>query len=168
MNGNCKTNFIILRVGTLFGEYEFKNAFRYKTSLIRKIIKLLLINQTIKIYGSKICKDFCHIDNLVKIINKIINTNKFNYTIYNVGINHTYPIKLILDYFNELHDKCIWVEADLNNSDIVLHKKDYRSALNTDRIKELDNNFPRTSLYTGLLQTYNWYKNIIQSKKDGI
>lgn len=168
MNGNCKTIFIILRVGTLFGEYEFKSDFRYKTSLIRKIIKLLLQNETIKVYGSDVCKDFFHVENLANIVNKLINTSNLKYPIYNVGINQTYSIKRILEYFSLLYEKCVWVEADESESDIVLYSKDNRSALNTNRILELDNSYPKISLNDGLLKTHNWYKNIMRNNKDGI
>ena len=168
MNGNCKTIFIILRVGTLFGEYEFKSDFRYKTSLIRKIIKLLLQNETIKVYGSDVCRDFFHVENLANIVNKLINTSNLKYPIYNVGINQTYSIKRILEYFNLLYEKCVWVEADESDSDIVLYSKDNRSALNTNRILELDNSYPKISLNDGLLKTHNWYKNIMRNNKDGI
>ena len=168
MNGNCKTIFIILRVGTLFGEYEFKSDFRYKTSLIRKIIKLLLQNETIKVYGSDVCRDFFHVENLANIVNKLINTSNLKYPIYNVGINQTYSIKRILEYFSLLYEKCVWVEADESESDIVLYSKDNRSALNTNRILELDNSYPKISLNDGLLKTHNWYKNIMRNNKDGI
>ena len=168
MNGNCKTIFIILRVGTLFGEYEFKSDFRYKTSLIRKIIKLLLQNETIKVYGSDVCRDFFHVENLSNIVNKLINTSNLKYPIYNVGINQTYSIKRILEYFSQLYEKCVWVEADESESDIVLYSKDNRSALNTNRILELDNSYPKISLNDGLLKTHNWYKNIMRNNKDGI
>ncbi|SVD50778.1 uncharacterized protein METZ01_LOCUS403632, partial [marine metagenome] len=168
MNGNCKTIFIILRVGTLFGEYEFKSDFRYKTSLIRKIIKLLLQNETIKVYGSDVCRDFFHVENLSNIVNKLINTSNLKYPIYNVGINQTYSIKRILEYFSQLYEKCVWVEADESESDIVLYSKDNRSALNTNRILELDNSYPKISLNDGLLKTHNWYKNIMRINKDGI
>jgi len=168
MNGNCKTVFIILRVGTLFGEYEFKSDFRYKTSLIRKIIKLLLQNETIKVYGSDVCRDFFHVENLANIVNKLINTSNLKYPIYNVGINQTYSIKRILEYFSLLYEKCVWVEADESESDIVLYSKDNRSALNTNRILELDNSYPKISLNDGLLKTHNWYKNIMRNNKDGI
>ena len=59
----------------------------------------------------------------------------------------------------------------LNNesdSDIVLYSKDNRSALNTNRILELDNSYPKISLNDGLLKTHNWYKNIMRNNKDGI
>ena len=168
MNGNCKTIFIILRVGTLFGEYEFKSDFRYKTSLIRKIIKLLLQNETIKVYGSDVCRDFFHVENLANIVNKLINTSNLKYPIYNVGINQTYSIKRILEYFSLLYEKCVWVEADESESDIVLYSIDNRSALNTNRILELDNSYPKISLNDGLLKTHNWYKNIMRNNKDGI
>ena len=168
MNGNCKTVFIILRVGTLFGEYEFKSDFRYKTSLIRKIIKLLLQNETIKVYGSDVCKDFFHVENLANIVNKLINTSNLKYPIYNVGINQTYSIKRILEYFSLLYEKSVWVEADESESDIVLYSKDNRSALNTNRILELDNSYPKISLNDGLLKTHKWYKHIMRNNIDGI
>ena len=164
MNGYCSTDFIILRVGTLFGEYEFKNKFRDKTSVIKDIIQILLQNETVKISGLDVCRDFFHIDNLSNIVNKIINTKNFKYLIYNVGLNHTYSIRRILEYFCLLYDKSIWVETDQYEANIVLYSKDNRSALNTNRILELDNNYPNISLNEGLLKTHNWFKEYYHNK----
>ena len=164
MNGYCSTDFIILRVGTLFGEYEFKNKFRDKTSVIKDIIQILLQNQTVKISGLDVCRDFFHIDNLSNIVNKIINTKNFKYLIYNVGLNHIYSIRRILEYFGLLYDKRIWVETDQYEANIVLYSKDNRAALNTNRILELDNNYPNISLNEGLLKTHNWFKEYYHNK----
>lgn len=119
--------------------------------IISTFINQALNNQPIAIYGKdKQSRSLMYIDDLIKALLKLINTN---YKIpINLGTPIEYSVLEIGTMINKLLNNSI-IYSELPQDDPLKHKP------NITRAKQLLDWNPKINLIEGLKQTINFYKN---------
>ena len=130
------TNFIILRLGTIFGENEKSSSTRPKTSLIHQILFFHKKQNFVRLNDLGIFKDFFYINNINSLIFSILYTKKHDHLIYNVGSNQSFSIKEIFQILFQNKIDCNYSIVDKANADIVVNLSHNRAPLDIDRISD--------------------------------
>ena len=146
--------FIGLRFFTVYGEWGRPDMMllKYIEASIKKKI-FYLYN-----YGNH-TRDFTYIDDVVKILNKIIYLKiKKNHEIFNISSNR--PIKLIkvLNFLNSLTNKPRIKKIKFQKADVLKTHGLNKKIIKFSKFKKF------TNLNKGLFNTFTWYSNYLRGK----
>ena len=139
---------IAVRLFQVYG----KNQNEYQ--IIPYVIKKTINKEKIKLSGGSQTRDFCHIDDVVKAIFKLLNTKKYNGEIFNIASGRDISIKnLVKLIINEVG----FGEPKFGEKNI---KKDeiYKSKASIMKIKKLINWNPKINLKFGIRKLIKKYK----------
>ncbi len=140
-------NFTILRPTNIYGYGGDK----YGAQIL---IKKILANSSIQVYGGKQKMNFVHVEDVVDAITKAMIDNRSHKETLNVGSNDTLTILEFVDLLSKLTDKKPHLEflpmreGETNNFNVSINK-----------IKDVLNWKPSTNIESGLSSTIDWYKN---------
>lgn len=120
------------------------------------INKVLNAKDQITIWGTgEERRDLIYVDDLVDFVNLSINNQKFNFEIFNCGLEKFYSIKDITKKIIKASKKIILINHDLNKPTIKTYLK-----LDCSKAKKKLGWKPKISLDKGILKTIKWcYKN---------
>lgn len=138
--------FIGLRFFTIFGEWGRPDM------LIFKMFRSFFLKETLYVnnYGNHY-RDFTYIEDVVKILNKLITKKITQHEIFNVCSNNPIYINDLIDNFSKMHQ--------IKKKFIKLHKADVINTHgnNTKILKFLKiKNFSK--FYDSFYKTFEWYK----------
>ena len=148
------TKFIILRVGTIFGENERESTFRRNLSIPIRILRKVKENELIKLNTLNVFRDYCYINNVSYAVSKIIEYNNLNHLIYNVGSDEVYGINAIFNILFKNGIKFKYQISKKENCDIILNSSQNRSALNLTRLRKVVSDYPLINFENGILKAY--------------
>lgn len=145
---NSGLNFIVLRMYQIYGPYQ----------KIDRIIPLAIFNlkkfMSFNASSGKQQRDFLYVDDLTRLIKKIIKTKKIKSGIFNVGNGNPTSIKHVL----------IKIEKLIKNGKVKYGKIKMRNdepkilIPNIKKIKKFYNWIPKIKLNTGLKKTIKYYE----------
>ena len=119
------------------------------------IHRILKEEKPFKIFGGKENRAFCYVDDAIKATELVMQSNKTNMEIINIG-NDKEEIKII-DLAKKLFTisgyKAKIVTEEAPKGTVI------RRCPNIEKLKKLTNFSPRFNLDYGLKKTYEWYKN---------
>ena len=119
------------------------------------IHRILNEEKPFKIFGGKETRAFCYVDDAIKATELVMQSNKTNMEIINIG-NDKEEIKII-----DLAKKLFMISG--YKSKIVAEEAPkgtvIRRCPNIKKLKKLTNFSPQFNLDNGLKKTYEWYKN---------
>jgi UDP-glucuronate 4-epimerase len=139
-----------LRLFTVYGPYMRPDL------AISKFTKAILNDEPIEIYGDgNKERDFTYIDDVVRIMIKIMNSDKsWHHEIFNIGYGNSITINelvnTIINNINKDYNKIIYKENATGDVD-----KTYAS---NQKIKEWFDDYPKVDIYDGIIQYIEWYK----------
>ena len=138
-----------LRFFTVYGPYgrPDMSPFLFANALQKKLPISIFNNGLME-------RDFTYIDDIVKYITGIVNTNIIeNFSIYNLGNGN--PVSLFK--FIELLELEFGKKAERNY--LPMQKGDVtKTWASTSKIENLLGQFPKTSIEDGIRKFANWYK----------
>ena len=144
-----KKNIVGLRFFTVYGEWGRPDMM---------ILKLLSCLQKDKIFelnnSGDHYRDFTYIDDVTKILIKILTKNIFKYDVYNICSSKPLFIKNVIKQFKNFTNYNLIKNVKKNKLDV------YKTYGDNSRIKKLVNVNRYTDFKKGLLNTIKWYKNI--------
>ncbi len=149
-----KTKFIILRVGTIFGENERETDSRRTLSIPTQILNIVKNNKIIKINTLNVYRDYCYIDNVSYVISRFIEYNNLKHLFYNVGSDSVFDI---CDIFNILLKNDIKINYKICKKEycnILLDSHQNRSGLDLRRLKNIINEYPFLNFENSIIKTY--------------
>jgi len=138
-----KINFLSLRIFTVYGPGISKHQF-----IAQAIKKFFSKKKTLIFWNKEIKRSFIYINDLVRIIDRIINRGFKNQLIINIGGTRLYKIKDVIDLISKItkiKKKIIYLDSK-NNVD---HEPSFV------KLKKLIKNFHFTSFKNGLIKTIN-------------
>ena len=139
-----------LRFFTVYGPYMRPDL------AISKFTKAILNNEPIEIYGDgNKERDFTYIDDVIRIMIKIMNSNKqWHHEIFNIGYGNSISVnelvQTIINNIDKDYNKIIYKENAIGDVD-----KTYAS---NKKIKEWFNDYPKINIYCGIKKYIEWYK----------
>ena len=148
------TKFIILRVGTIFGENERESDSRRTLSIPTQILKKVKSNKIIKINTLNVFRDYSHIDNISYAISRFIEYKNLKHLIYNVGSDSVFGIS---DIFKILLKNDIEFNYEIRKKEycnIVLETHQNRSALDLGKLKKIIREYPVINFEDSIIKTY--------------
>ena len=146
-----KIPFIGLRFFTIYGEWGRPDMFLFKLFKSYKKKNFYLNN-----YGNHE-RDFTYVEDVSKIILKLININTKDHHIFNISSNNPININRIIKYFSK--NKLIKIKKiKKHKADMIKTHGDNLKILKLTKIK-LNRNF-----YLNFDKTFEWYKNFAKSK----
>ena len=149
-----ETKFVVLRIGTIFGENERVSHSRRNLSLPLQIINKVKKDELIKINTLDIYREYCHIDNISYAIKKFVECHSLKHLIYNVGSEEVYSVKDIIKVLSKNNIKINYEICSEDNCTIVLDSDQNRSGLNLSRLKKVIREYPLISFEKGIIKTY--------------
>ena len=99
-------------------------------------------------------RDFTYIDDVTKILIKILNKNVFKYDVYNICSSKPLFIKKVIKQFKNFTNYNLIKNVKKNKLDV------YKTYGDNKRIKKLVNVNRYTDFKKGLFNTIKWYKNV--------
>lgn len=143
---------IIIRPSNLYGPYDKFDKFKSKVipSLIRKFEK----DKIIEIWGDgKDYKDFLYIEDFISgLISVTKKINKFD--VVNISSGKSISLKKIINFLIRFYKKN---ENDINYNQLMPSMIPFRKIDNKKFLSLSGLKFKNT-IYTGLIQTINWYR----------
>jgi len=140
-------NYTILRITNVYGSNMGRSG-------INNIFWSAIHKKQIKINGGKQLVNLIHIDDLIDAIILVINNNKSNNKIYNVGSNDTLQINELVNLVVSTLPNNVKINY---SSRIECENLVFRPDLT--KIQADLNYFPKTDLKNGIKKTLHWYKN---------
>jgi len=144
-----KKNIVGLRFFTVYGEWGRPDMMILKLLSCLKKNKIFELNNSGDHY-----RDFTYIDDVTKILVKILNKNSFKYDVYNICSSKPLFIKNVIKQFKNFTNYNLIKNVKKNKLDV------YKTYGDNSRIKKLVNVNRYTDFKKGLLNTIKWYKNI--------
>ena len=129
-----KTNFVILRLGTIFSENESSSSTRPNTSLIHQLLYYYKKNNFIRLNDVSVFRDFFYIHNLTSLIHSILAIKKYDHLIYNVGSNQSFSVVDLFQVLSRNEINFNYYITSKDKSDIIVNSSQNRAPLNTKRI----------------------------------
>ena len=129
-----KTNFVILRLGTIFSENESNSSTRPNTSLIHQLLYYYKKNNFIRLNDVSVFRDFFYIHNLTSLIHSILAIKKYDHLIYNVGSNQSFSVVDLFQILSRNEINFNYYITSKDKSDIIVNSSQNRAPLNTNRI----------------------------------
>ncbi len=148
---NYHMNIIGLRFFTVYGPHGRPDM------LIWKLCENVLHNKKLRInnYGQHE-RDFTYIDDVVKILDKIINKKNYkSFEIYNICSNKPSKLKLILDNFDKFRKNKFYKNIkfqEFQSGDVI------KTHGSNKKLLEKINSFMITDIKIGILKTIKWFK----------
>jgi UDP-glucuronate 4-epimerase len=138
-------NFIGLRFFTVYGEWGRPDMFLFK------LFKCSVKKTVFELNNSGNHKrDFTYIEDVVKIMKKVINIKKYRHLIFNVCSNTPVSIQDIIEKFSK--------KEYLKFKNIKKHKADILITHGCNsKIRKMSNFLEFSPFYEKLWKTYNWY-----------
>ena len=139
-------NFIGLRFFTIFGEWGRPDMFLFKMfkSSIKKTVLELNNSGNHK-------RDFTYIEDVIKIMKKLLNVKKHRHLIFNICSNAPVRIYNIIKKFSK--------NENLKFKNIKKHKADILITNGSNlKIKQMISNTKFSTFYEKFWQTHRWYK----------
>lgn len=147
-----KLNVTILRLYNVYGMFDYVGRYR---NVIPNFIKLAFKNKNLKIHGKgKSQRDFTFVDDLMKVLQKVISAKREYNNIYNIGPSK--PITILA-----LAKKIIKFTSSKSKIEFIAARNWDKFSLrkaNNKRFKKDFNNFKFTGIDQGLKKTINWSK----------
>ena len=144
-----KKNIVGLRFFTVYGEWGRPDMMILKLLSCLKKDKIFELNNSGDHY-----RDFTYIDDVTKILIKILNKNFFKYDVYNICSSKPLFIKNVIKQFKNFTNYNLIKNVKKNKLDV------YKTYGDNSRIKKLSNVNRYTDFKKGLFNTVKWYKNI--------
>lgn len=135
-----------LRLFTVYGEWGRPDMFLFKLLKAYKTKKLFYLNNK----GNHL-RDFTYIDDVVKIIIKIMNLNKFKFNVINISGSRPVNIKTIFETFIKKYKFKKFRLIKKNRADVLNTHGDNKLLKKITKFKKF------TSFHKGFTKTVNWY-----------
>lgn len=145
-HSNKEINFIGLRFFTIYGEWGRPDMFLFK------LFKSQILNHRFYLnnFGNHL-RDFTYINDVNKIIQRLINKNFKKHTIFNICSNKPISILKIINSFKKEHN--------IKVKYIKKHKADmYKTHGSNNKIKQKLGIKTFANFEKAFTKTYNWYK----------
>ena len=149
-----ETKFVVLRIGTIFGDNERVSHSRRNVSLPIQIINKVKIDELIKINTLDIYREYCHVDNISYAIKIFVECHSLKHLIYNVGSEEVYSVKDIIKVLSKNNIKINYEICSKDKCTIVLDSDQNRSGLDLSRLKNVIREYPLISFEKGIIKTY--------------
>lgn len=149
------TKFTALRHSNIYGPYD-KYDLQRAHAFGATVSKVFLANTNVlKIWGTgEEKRDFLYVLDLVRAIEAVIEKQKNNYELYNIGCGQATSIKDLVKKIIKASGKNMFIENDLSKP-----SNKTSLCLNTSKAKKELAWEPTISLKQGILKTIEWYKN---------
>ena len=144
-----KKNIVGLRFFTVYGEWGRPDMMILKLLSHMKKNKIFELNNSGDHY-----RDFTYINDVTKILIKILNKNFFKYDVYNICSSKPLFIKNVIKQFKNFTNYNLIKNVKKNKLDV------YKTYGDNKRIKKLVNVNRYTDFKKGLFNTIKWYKNV--------
>ena len=131
-----KTNFVILRLGTIFSENESVSSTRPNTSLIHQMLYFHTKYNFIRLNDLSVFRDFFYIHNITPLIQSMLDTEKYDHLIYNVGSNQSFSVEELFQILSRNNINCNYSITDEDKADVIVNSSQNRAPLNTKRIMD--------------------------------
>ncbi len=140
-------NYIILRLYQVYGPNQ-------KTDrLIPFVVKSCLSNKSFPCTSGNQQRDFLYVDDLIKLLLKILKKKKINSDIYNVGYGKPEKVKKIIQFINK---KTKFGTPEFGK--IIMRKDEINSLYpSIEKVKKEFNWKPQTNINVGISKTINFY-----------
>ena len=145
---NKKTFICGLRFFTVYGEWGRPDMFIFKLLNSYKKNKVFLLNNNGNHY-----RDFTYINDVVKILLKLLYVKKFNHKVINICSSRPIKIKSIINFFTNKYNFSKVINVKKNKIEVI---KTFGSNNNINKIIGFKK---YTNFYTGLNNTIKWYFN---------
>jgi len=145
---NKKTFICGLRFFTVYGEWGRPDMFIFKLLNSYKKDKVFLLNNSGNHY-----RDFTYINDVVKILIKLLHVKKFNHKVINICSSKPIKIKSITDFFVKKYNFLNIVNVKKNKIEVI---KTFGSNININKVTGFKK---YTNFYVGLNNTIKWYFN---------
>ena len=145
---NKKTFICGLRFFTVYGEWGRPDMFIFKLLNSYKKNKVFLLNNNGNHY-----RDFTYINDVVKILLKLLYVKKFNHKVINICSSKPIKIKSIINFFTNKYNFSKVINVKKNKIEVI---KTFGSNNNINKIIGFKK---YTNFYTGLNNTIKWYFN---------
>ncbi len=144
-----KKNIVGLRFFTVYGEWGRPDMMILKLLSYMKKNKIFELNNSGDHY-----RDFTYINDVTKILIKILNKKFFKYDVYNICSSKPLFIKNVIKQFKNFTNYNLIKNVKKNKLDV------YKTYGDNKRIKKLVNVNRYTDFKKGLFNTIKWYKNV--------
>ncbi len=160
-----ETKYTILRHSNIYGPYD-------KFDLEKSHVLGATINKVINSKGNEIVvwgdgksgRDFLYVSDLIDCVNNLINNQKENYLLVNVGSGVLTTVKDLVMSIIKISERDIKIKYDLSKPSINTN-----IFLDISKIKNKFNWEPKYNLNSGLIKTINWFllndKNVKRSSR---
>ena len=156
---NTNTKSRGLRLFTVYGPWGRPDMAYFRMA------KSLILDQNFKLYGDgTLRRDFTYVDDasqsILLLIENLTETNDRISDVVNVGGGNVYAINQMIDVLNEISKKKLSVTRRPQvNADVL------QTSADGSYLEQLTGNTPSTKLEKGLLSTYKWMSEEVDSEK---
>ncbi len=140
------TKFVGLRFFTVFGEWGRPDMFMFKLFKAQVTNKTFYLNN----YGNHL-RDFTYIEDVVKIVTKIMNKNFKNHEIFNICSNNPQNIYEIANEFKKKNNVKIKL-VEMHKADIL------KTHGNNKKLSKYGIKLKYSNFYEKFYKTFSWYK----------
>ena len=141
-----KINFVGLRFFTVFGEWGRPDMFMLKLFKAHSTNKTFYLNN----FGNHL-RDFTYVEDVVKVISKIIKKNFNKHEIFNICSNNPKNIYNIVKDFKK-NNKVKIKLVEMQKADIL------KTHGSNQKLKKYGIKFKYSNFYKKFYQTFDWYK----------
>ncbi|WP_435090484.1 NAD-dependent epimerase/dehydratase family protein [Candidatus Pelagibacter bacterium nBUS_30] len=129
-----RVNYLILRIPGIYGK-------KYKDSIIHKIYKTYLRKNPIWHSSAEEKRDYLHVEDFVKIIEKILNKKKSSINLLNITSGKSIKLKNIFSLFmnNKKKIKVIKYIKHHEEFDLIFDNKKLKKFINKYKFKTIEN-----------------------------
>lgn len=151
----------VLRFSNVYGPYSSN-----KNSLIAKVIKNVLLNQTIEVFGEgSQTRDFIYVDDIISAIIGVVDNQDANGELFHIGTGFETSVAEVVDLVCGLMAKRGYVTPD------VVHRKKLETDAqinytNPTKAKDLLSWSAQTSLTRGVERTIDYMISALSEKDD--
>jgi len=153
------TKFTVIRHSNIYGDHD-KYDLEKSHVFGATITKVMTSKSKITIWGKgNEGRDLLHVSDLINFVHMVINRQKNNYEIFNVGLGKAIKIKKLVSLIIKISKKNLFIEHDLS-------KPSFKTSLslNCNKAKKLIGWEPKILLNEGILKTLKWWKLQYKSK----
>lgn len=142
-------DFVVGRVGPVYGPYETPRTTRPVVSLIGCLADALIDGRGLTIAGDDSCRDWTYASDVSAGLDLLLTAKTLRHRIYNVSCGVAVRARTIIAAFVERDLHVTWVE-DHGRADLVLAPKQDRKPLDITRLRNDTNFHPAYDLQSGL------------------
>ena len=147
------TKFTVMRQSNIYGPYD-KFSLDFGHVFAATIVKVVKESSSINVWGTgQEKRDLLHVSDLVDCVNSIVEKQKSNFELVNVGYSESISVSNLVKKIVDISGKNLYINYDKDKPTV-----NTKLVLDINKAKELFDWNPKILLDVGIKDTLEWYK----------